>query len=207
MTISDITNRRARDFVLFYLASGGRKPKWAAAQAGYSGDLGKRARSLLEQPAIREVLERYAPPVNKYEVKADKRSIIRRLEQIASAEGIDKSTANQLKAIEYLMRNQGMLDGTDHSGKERLSEIVDAFKAGPVAKDSVQCACKKMNGPTAKFCSECGALIERPASPADVLAATKKKFKVKEAIQYSTESNIIANTQGSHFRVSILRIV
>jgi hypothetical protein len=175
---------RQYTFCLLMLACQGKKPKWCAGKAGYHGDLGKRSRSLLEQPLIQEFLEKYSPPVNRFKVKSDKDSLIKRLEQIASSEGVDKTVLAQLKAIELMGKAQGLWDGTDSAGKERLSEVVAAFQAGPVAKDAVQCACKKMNGPAAKFCSECGALVERSASPsAYVLAATKKKFKVKEIVQ------------------------
>jgi hypothetical protein len=40
-----------------------------------------------------------------------------------------------------------------------------------------------MNGPQAKFCSECGTLIEREKTPAEKLMVAKKKAGLKEVIQ------------------------
>jgi hypothetical protein len=180
---ADGLNKRERAFCLYMLACQGKKPKWAAGQAGYSGDLGKRARSLLEQPIIQEFLGKYAPPVNKFKVTSEPKSIIRRLEQMASAEGLDKTATIQIKAIELMMRNQGMMEGKSEAGRDRLKEILAVYQAGPVELGSTVCKCSKLNGPSNKFCSECGALIEREKSAAQVLAAAKKKAGVKEVIQ------------------------
>src|ERR1700733_13163224 len=87
---ADGLSKREKDFCLYYLASQGKKPRWAAGKAGYSGDLRKRSASLLERPQVQEFLEKYAPPVNKFTVKADEKSIIKRLEEIGSGEGVDR---------------------------------------------------------------------------------------------------------------------
>jgi hypothetical protein len=180
---ADGLNKRERDFCLYYLASGCKKPRWAAGQAGYHGDLGKRSRSLLEQPVIQEFLARYAPPVNRFKVTGDKASLLKRLEQIASGEGIDKSVIAQLKAIELRGKAEGLWEGKSQEGRDKLKEIVSVFAAGPVALGSTTCKCGKMNGPLAKFCSECGTEIEREKTPAETLAAAKKKAGVKEVVQ------------------------
>lgn len=181
---ADGLNRRERDFVLYYLASGCKKPKWAAGQAGYKGDLGKRARSLLEQPVIQQVLATYAPPLNRFKVTGDKASLLKRLEQIASAEGIDKTVIAQLKAIELRGKAMGLWEAKSEDGKNRLAEVIDVIKAGPVERGSEPCVeCKKMCGPLDRFCSGCGTAIKREATPVDKLAAPKKKVGVKEVIQ------------------------
>ena len=110
---------RQYQFCLFYLASQGKKPKWAAGQAGYSGDLAKRSRSLLEQPVIQAFLEKYAPPVNRFKVTGEKASLLKRLEQIASGEGIDKTVIAQLKAIELRGKAEGLWEGTSREGREK----------------------------------------------------------------------------------------
>jgi hypothetical protein len=181
---ADGMNSRTKNFCLYYLASGGKRPKWAAGMAGFSGDLGKRSRSLLEQPVVIAFLEKYAPPVNKFKVTSDPKSIIRRLEEISSAEGMDKTVPLQLKAIELMMRNQGMLEGTSQDGKDRLHEILDCWKSGPVERGSEPCVeCKKMCGPLDRFCSGCGTEIKREVAPAEKLAAAKKKVGKAEVIQ------------------------
>jgi len=175
---------RKREFLfcLYYLACGCTKPKWAAGQAGYSGDLAKRSRSLLDLPRIQEFLEKFRPPVNKFKVTSDPKSIIKRLEQIASSEGIDKTASLQLKALELMMRTQGMMEGGSTEGRDRLKELVEVFRAGPVGSDA--CAkCGTHCSPVAKFCSDCGALIPREKTPAEVLAGAKKKLGVKERVQ------------------------
>jgi len=108
---------RQFQFCLFHLASQGKKPKWAAGKAGYHGDLAKRSRSLLEQPLIQEFLEKFAPPVNRFKVTGEKASLLKRLEQIASGEGIDKTVIAQLKAIELRGRAEGLWDGASEAGK------------------------------------------------------------------------------------------
>ncbi len=181
---ADGLNKRERAFCLYMLACQGKKPRWAAGQAGYSGDLAKRSRSLLEQPVIQKFLEKYAPPVNKFKVTSDPKSIIHRLEQMASAEGLDKTATIQLKAIELMMRNQGMMEGTNAEGRDRLREIQAVFAAGPVERGSLPCEkCEKLNAPQAKFCSECGTLIEREQTPTEKLVAAKKKVRTREMIQ------------------------
>lgn len=175
---------RQYQFCLFYLASQGKKPKWAAGQAGYSGDLAKRSRSLLEQPVIQAFLEKYAPPVNRFKVTGEKASLLKRLEQIASGEGIDKTVIAQLKAIELRGKAEGLWEGTSREGRERLHEIMEVMKAGPVERGSLPCVkCKTMCSPTAKFCSECGTEIEREKTPAEVLTTAKKKVGKAEVIQ------------------------
>jgi hypothetical protein len=177
---------RKREFLfcLYYLACGCKKPKWAAGQAGYSGDLAKRSRSLLDLPRIQEFLEKFRPPVNKFAVKSDKDSLIKRLEQIASSEGVDKTVIAQLKAIELMGKAQGLWEGTSQEGRDRLHEITACIAAGPVERFSEPCVkCEKMNGPQAKFCSECGTLIEREKTPAEKLVVAKKKAGVKEMLQ------------------------
>lgn len=172
-------NKREFLFCLFYLASGCKKKRWAAGKAGYSGDLDKRGRSLLAQPAIQAFLETYAPPVNHFKVKSDKDSLIKRLEQIASAEGVDKTVIAQLKAIELMGKAQGLWEGTSSEGRDRLREIQAVFAAGPVERGSLPCAkCQTMCSPAAKFCGECGTLIEREKTPAEKLVAAKKKAGV-----------------------------
>jgi hypothetical protein len=181
---ADGLNRRERDFVLYYLASGCRKPKWAAMMAGYFSDHAKRARGLLDQVVIQKVLKKYQPPEQTaFKVTSDPKSIVKRLEEIASCQGINAKTSTiELRALELLMRNQGMLDGTSHEGRDRLKELVEVFKAGPVGSDA--CAkCGTHCSPVAKFCSDCGALIPREKTPAEVLAGAKKKLGVKERVQ------------------------
>src|SRR5580700_983224 len=117
-------NKREFLFALYLLACQGKKPRWAAGQAGYSGDLAKRSRSLLEQPAVQRFLAQFSPPVNKFAVKSDRASLIRRLEQIASGEGVDKTAALQLKSIELLGRAQNLWDGGSAEGRDRLAEVI-----------------------------------------------------------------------------------
>jgi hypothetical protein len=177
-------NKREFLFVISHVARQCKMPRWAAAQAGYSGDLAKRSRSLLEQPAIQRFVKRFRPPVNKFAVKSDKDSLIKRLEQIASAEGVDKTVIAQLKAIELMGKAQGLWEGTSAEGKSQLASVIEVFKAGPVERLSEPCAkCEKMNGPQAKFCSECGTLIEREKTPVEKLTAAKKKAGVREMLQ------------------------
>ena len=184
MKDADGLNKRERAFCLYMLACQGKKPKWAAGQAGYKGDLGKRARSLLEQPVIQEFLAKYAPPVNRFKVKSDKDSLIKRLEQIASSEGVDKTVIAQLKAIELMGKAQGLWEGTNSEGRDRLREIQAVFAAGPVERGTLSCAkCKTTCSPRARFCGECGTEIEREKTPAELLTAAKKKAGVKEVIQ------------------------
>ncbi|MGB6736307.1 MAG: hypothetical protein WBE55_11240 [Candidatus Sulfotelmatobacter sp.] len=181
---ADGLDSRQRNFCLFYLSCQGKKPYWAAGKAGYSGDLAKRSRSLLQQPKIQEFLERYAPPVNRFKVTSDPKSITNRLEQISSGEGVDKTTALQLKAIELMGKSNGMWEGASAEGRDRLHEVEAVFRAGPVERGSQPCGkCQKMNGPLAKFCSECGTLIEREKTPAEKLVGAKKKLGIKEVIQ------------------------
>jgi hypothetical protein len=177
-------NKREFLFCLYTLAFQGKMPKRAAALAGYSGDLRKRSASLLEQLPVQRFLEKFRPPVNKFAVKSDKDSLIKRLEQIASSEGVDKTVIAQLKAIELMGKAQGLWEGTSAEGKSQLASVIEVFKAGPVERLSEPCAkCQKMNGPQAKFCSECGSLIEREKTPAEKLVVAKKKAGVKEMLQ------------------------
>lgn len=180
---ADGLNKRERAFCLYMLACQGKKPRWAAGQAGYKGDLAKRARSLLEQPVIQEFLAKYSPPVNKFAVKSDKDSLIKRLEQIASSEGVDKTVIAQLKAIELMGKAQGLWEGTSSEGRDRLKEMQACFAAGPVERGSQPCGnCRNMCSPTAKFCGECGTLIDREKTPAEVLTDAKKKVGVKKEV-------------------------
>jgi phage terminase small subunit len=173
-------------FVLYMLACQGKKPIWSAGKAGYSGDLAKRSRSLLQQPKIQEFLEKYAPPVNRFKVTGDKESLLKRLEQIASAEGIDKTVIAQLKAIELRGKAMGLWEAKSEEGKSRLAEIISVIKAGPVERGSQPCEkCQTMCSPVAKFCSECGSLIDREAvkTPTEKLTAAKKRVGIKESVQ------------------------
>jgi hypothetical protein len=171
-------NSRTKNFCLYYLASGCKKKEWAAGMAGFSGDLAKRSRSLLQQPVVIAFLATYAPPVNQFKVTSDPKSIITRLEQISSAEGMDKTVPLQLKAIELMMRNQGMMDGGSAEGKDRLHEIIKVVEAGPVERGSEPCVeCKKMCGPLDRFCSGCGTEVKREITPAEKLTTAKKKAK------------------------------
>jgi hypothetical protein len=175
-------NKREFLFALYLLACQGKKPRWAAGQAGYSGDLAKRSRSLLEQPAVQRFLAQFSPPVNKFAVKSDRASLIRRLEQIASGEGVDKTAALQLKSIELLGRAQNLWDGGSAEGRDRLAEVIKVFSSGPVERGSEPCVeCKKMCGPLDRFCSGCGTEVKREPTPTEKLSAAKKK--VKEVIQ------------------------
>jgi hypothetical protein len=152
--------------------------------ASYSGDLAKRARSLLEQPLIQAFLKKFSPPVNKFKVTGDKESLLKRLEQIASGEGVDKTVIAQLKAIELRGKAQGLWEGKSEEGRDRLKEMIACFDAGPVERGSLPCVnCEKLNGPQAKFCSECGTLIEREPTPTEKLMAAKKKVGKAEIIQ------------------------
>jgi hypothetical protein len=182
---ADGLNRREREFCLFYLASGGKRKKWAAEKAGFSGDHAKRARDLLDKSYIQAFLDKYAPPRNLYKVTADKESIIKRLEQVASGEGVTSKTASiELKAIELMGKAQGMWEGTSSEGKSRLHEITACIAAGPIERGSLPCAkCQHMCSPTAKFCGECGILIEREKTPEEKLVAAKKKVGKAEVIQ------------------------
>jgi hypothetical protein len=183
---ADGLNKRERAFCLYMLACQGKKPKWAAGQAGYSGDLRKRASSLLDQPVIQKFLGKYAPPVNKFKVTGDKESLLKRLEQIASAEGIDRTVIAQLKAIELRGKAMGLWEAKSEEGKSRLAEIIAVINAGPVERGSQPCGkCQTMCSPVAKFCSECGTLIEREVvkTPTEKLTAAKKKIGVRESIQ------------------------
>jgi hypothetical protein len=182
---ADGLNRREREFCLYYLASGCSKKKWAAVQAKFSGDFDARARELLDRLAVQAFLAKYKPPRNVYQVTADKDSIIKRLEQIASCEGVTAKTGSiELKAIELMGRAQNLWDGGSAEGRDRLHEITACIAAGPVERFSEPCVkCEKMNGPQAKFCSECGTLIEREKTPAEKLVVAKKKVGVKEMLQ------------------------
>jgi hypothetical protein len=175
---------RKREFLfcLYLLASGCKKPKWAAGQAGYSGDLAKRSRSLLDLPRVQEFLEKYAPPVNRFSVKSDKDSIIKRLEQIASGEGVDKTAALQLKAIELMGKAQGLWEGTSSEGRDRLREILSVWEAGPVGRE-VCPKCQKHHGSDDQYCRYCGAVIEKKPTPVETLAAAQKKLNIKERVQ------------------------
>jgi hypothetical protein len=175
-------NKREFLFVLYLLACQGKKPRWAAGQAGYSGDLAKRSRSLLEQPKIQAFLRKFAAPVNRFAVKSDKDSIIKRLEQIASGEGVDKTAALQLKAIELMGRAQNLWDGGSAEGRDRLHEILSVIEAGPVGR-GVCAKCEKNYGTGDQYCRYCGAIIPKEPTPVDKLAAAKKKVGIKEVIQ------------------------
>jgi ribosomal protein L40E len=177
-------NKREFLFCLFMLACQGKKPRWAAGQAGFSGDLARRSRSLLEQPVIQKFLTEFSPPVNKFAVKSDRDSLIKRLEQIASSEGVDKTVIAQLKAIELMGKAQGLWEGTSSEGRDRLREIQAVFAAGPVERGSLPCSkCNAMCPPLARFCQQCGAEIEREKSPTEKLMAAKKKVGKAEVIQ------------------------
>jgi len=79
-------------------------------------------------------LERFQPPPDLHKVTADKDSIIKRLEQVASGEGVTAKTASiELKAIELMGRAQGLWEGTSQEGRDRLHEITACIAAGPAA--------------------------------------------------------------------------
>lgn len=166
-------------FCLYWLASQGKKPRWAAGKAGFSGDLYKRSHNLLEDPKVKEFLDRFTPPSNKKSVTSDEKSIIKRLEEIASGEGVDKTVTAELKAIELMGRSKGMWDSKNGQGKDRLKEIVSVFRSGPAETGSSACVeCASLNGPTSKFCHQCGTEIKR-----DEPVAVVKKKTIKEIVQ------------------------
>lgn len=176
-------NKREFLFCLYTLAFQGKMPRRAAALAGYSGDLRKRAASILEQLPVQRFLRKFRPPVNKFAVKSDRDSLIKRLEQIASAEGVDKTVIAQLKAIELMGKAQGLWEGTSAEGRDRLKEIQACFAAGPIERGSQPCAkCQNMCSPTANFCGGCGTQIEREKTPAEVLTVAKKKVGAKKEV-------------------------
>jgi hypothetical protein len=172
---------REYQFCLFMLACQCKKPKWSAGKAGYHGDLGKRARTLLDRPQIQEFLAAYAPPLNRKSVKSTPESIIHRLEQIASGEGLDKTIIAELKAIELMGKNKGMWEGQSEAGRDRLHEIQACIAAGPIERGSLPCSkCQAMCPPTARFCPQCGTEVKKEGAP---VPQVKKKAAPKEVIQ------------------------
>ena len=125
-------NEREQKFCLYMLGS--QKPVWSAGQAGYSGDLQKRARGLMKRPPIVAFLQKYAPPKSDDAVEISKDSLLRKLLQIASGQLVKINTSDVLKAIELIGRNLGLWEASDLKGKDRLQELVDVFNRGPVPR-------------------------------------------------------------------------
>jgi hypothetical protein len=179
---ADGLNRREREFCLYYAASGLKLKAWAAKKAGFGPDYAKRGRDLLERPAVQAWLDKYKPPQNVFKVTSEKTSIIKRLEQIASCEGVNAKTASiELKAIELMGRAQNLWDGGSAEGRDRLAEVIKVFSSGPVGQ-GVCGKCQKNYGTGDQYCRYCGALIPKEPTPVDKLAAAQKKVGVKKEV-------------------------
>lgn len=129
-------NEREQKFCLYMLGS--HKPAWSAGRAGYSGDLQKRARGLMQRPPIIAILKKYAPPQSDGTVELSRDGLLRKLAQIASGQLVKISTNDVLKAIELIGKSLGMWEGASQDGKDRLKELIDAFNAGPVPKQEAK---------------------------------------------------------------------
>jgi len=179
-----LTERQWR-FGIFHLAYGQKKPRLAAGKARFLGDLKKRADNMLDLPDMQKFLAEFAPPPNTHKVEANPKSITKRLEQMASGEGLDKTAVVEQRAIELLGRSLGMWDSKGQAGKDRLHELMAVLKAGPVREEDIRCECGAFNRPMSKYCNECGHKLipDPPKKPDPLPEIIKSKRKQKESVQ------------------------
>jgi hypothetical protein len=169
---------RELEFCIFHLARNCKRPKTAAGLANFHGDLRKRSSDLLDRPQVDAFIKKYAPADDVFTVKANRASIQKRLEQMASGIGLSKTTSQEQNAIYLLGRMENLWDKTGAAGRDRLKEFLNVFKSGPVLPVDLRCTeCHNFTKAPARFCHCGNQLTLAPETQAEKFA------KKKEAVQ------------------------
>ena len=133
--IKSVESERAQLYVLHFLSS--RNGADSAAKAGYHGDLAKRSRNLLKRPDIQAFLTKYGSEEYDYRLDVTEEAVLSRLADIASKKLDRVSTAHIIDALKLIGTHLGLWSPDQmKDGKDRLSELIKVFQAGPVKEEA-----------------------------------------------------------------------